>query len=212
VAEKGLGHSVVPTAAFSTHALHKLLFCDDLPEIIAGLRHSLVTVNHQPGGRPACADGLPKGGENSFGFKGIAQVPAHDLAGKQVEKHAQLVPFWANSQIGDVRHPNQIGNLELEASLKLIGRNQLTMTALGGEDFTRRTNPATQAQGFHLPGDTGSTHMRPAVLTPEIGSDQRTPRRASVETVTLPDRLAQSNAFFFPSRRLAPEPVVIPAR
>ena len=123
VAEKGLGHSVVPTVAFSTHALHELLFCDDLPEIIAGLLHSLVTVNHQPGGRPACADGLPKGGENSFGLKGIAQVPAHDLAGKQVEKHAQVVPFWANSQIGDVRHPNQIGSLELEASLKLIGRN-----------------------------------------------------------------------------------------
>jgi hypothetical protein len=36
VAEKGLGHSVVPTVAFSTHALHKLLFCDDLPEIIEG--------------------------------------------------------------------------------------------------------------------------------------------------------------------------------
>ena len=70
------------------------------------------------------------------------------------------------------------------------------MTALGGEHFTRRTDPATQAQGFHLPGDTGSTHMRPAFLTPEIGSDQRTPRRSSVETVTLPDRLAQSNAFF----------------
>ena len=139
VAEKGLGHSVVPTVAFSTHALHELLFCDDLPEIITGLLHPLVTVNHQPGGRLACADGLPKGGENPFGLKGIAQVPAHDLAGKQVEKHAQVVPFWANSQIGDVRHPNQIGNLELEASLKLIGRNQLTMTALGGEDFTRRT-------------------------------------------------------------------------
>ena len=74
VAEKGLGHSVVPTAAFSTHALHELLFCDDLPEIIAGLLHSLVTVNHQPGGRLACADGLPKGGENPFGLKGIAQV------------------------------------------------------------------------------------------------------------------------------------------
>ena len=123
VAEKGLGHSVVPTVAFSTHALHELLFCDDLPEIIAGILHSLVTVNHQPAGRPACADGLPKGGENSFGLKGIAQVPAHNLAGKQVEKHAQVVPFWANSQIGDVRHPNQMGNLDLEASLKLIGRN-----------------------------------------------------------------------------------------
>ena len=38
VAEKGLGHSVVPTVAFSTHALHKLLFYDDLPEITAGIR------------------------------------------------------------------------------------------------------------------------------------------------------------------------------
>jgi len=123
MAEKGLGHSVVPTVAFSTHALHELLFCDDLPEIIAGLLHSLVTVNHQPGGRPVCADGLSKGGENSFGLKGIAQVPAHNLVGKQVEKHAQVVPFWAHSQIGDVRHPNQIGSLNLEASLKLIGRN-----------------------------------------------------------------------------------------
>jgi hypothetical protein len=83
VAEKGPGHSVVPTVTFSTHALHELLFCDDLPEIIAGILHSLVTVNHQPGGRLACADGLPKGGENSFALKGIAQVPAHNLAGKQ---------------------------------------------------------------------------------------------------------------------------------
>ena len=38
VAEKGLGRSVVPTVAFSTHALHKLLFYDDLPEITAGIR------------------------------------------------------------------------------------------------------------------------------------------------------------------------------
>ena len=67
VAEKGLGHSVVPTVAFSTHALHELLFCDDLPEIIAGLRHSLVTLNHQPGGRPACSHGFPTGGQNSSG-------------------------------------------------------------------------------------------------------------------------------------------------
>ena len=77
VAEKGLGHSVVPTLAFSTHALHELLFCDDLPEIIAGLLHSLVTE------AAALAVGfrhpLPKC--LAGGLAVVAVGEGHDLAG-----------------------------------------------------------------------------------------------------------------------------------
>ena len=77
VAEKGLGHSVVPTVAFSTHALHELLFCDDLPEIIAGLLHSLVTEAAALAGRlPAPAPKVP-GTRPRCGAVG----EGHDLAG-----------------------------------------------------------------------------------------------------------------------------------
>lgn len=69
---------------------------------------------------------------HQLGMHGRRHLPAHVLAGVQVQHHRQVQPAAALTDLGDVAHPGVVGAARVEAQRQHTSGDRQRMTAVGG--------------------------------------------------------------------------------
>src|SRR5581483_4945459 len=106
--EERLDKGVVGDLAGTVHALSESQFRDALLECAGGILNAPVSVEDQPGTRPAVVHRVVQRGEREIDVFAMPEAPTHDLAAALVHHHRQVSIDGAHLKIGDVAHPHAI--------------------------------------------------------------------------------------------------------
>jgi len=87
------------------------------------------------GGLPTL-QGIGEGGQDETGMQGGRTGPADDFAAPQIEDGRQIKPAFGRFQVGDVGQPTLIGAGGSRTLGDEIGRDRLSMAAVGGLRLT----------------------------------------------------------------------------
>ena len=86
----------------------------------------------QPSRRASDREGLSQCGERQFLVQAVADRPADNAPGKQVDDNGQIQPALPGPDVGDIRAPLLIGALGREVLVEEVGRDREGMKAVGG--------------------------------------------------------------------------------
>jgi len=92
--EEGLSHGIIPTVAFTAHALHKAVFTDPPGKCDAGILDAAIEVDNQSPRRLPLIDSPLQRDQRR------AQRPTHHASKVQVDEDDQIQPAATDAKVG----------------------------------------------------------------------------------------------------------------
>jgi hypothetical protein len=160
VQKETLAHSVVPTIAFSAHALPQAIGVQQFSVCLAGVLAAPVGVHEQTRLGLTRPNGHTQGITDQRRLHMWGHGPADELAREQIEHHGQVKPAAGGAYVGDVAHPSAIGLLGLElalvSTLSATGSWCLLSVVWVNLRFQRARSPWRRMRARTIGGTTGS--------------------------------------------------------
>lgn len=121
-----------------------------------------VRVEHKPVRGIPFFVSLFKGTHDQLCIRFGSDMPGNDLSGKEVHHNAQIKPFTASLDIGDIADPNEVGSFLPELLLQVIGTGSIVSMSAVNRRF--RSGHLWQLQVFHQSVHSSDTDMD-AIIT-----------------------------------------------
>lgn len=145
-----LDHGVVEAVSLARHGDTDAVAAQFGLVVHRAVLAAAVRMMNEPFGRTSHNDGPAQGCEREVAVQPVADRPADDTAGEQIDDHRQIEPPLARPDIGDVHTLFLVRGRRREILVDDVGRDRPSMLAVGGS-LEPPLLPAAQAVLAHQP-------------------------------------------------------------